>query len=112
MSIIAWASALTTSKTRDFLDSVFDDISSQSFGPGFLVKLSNAVVWKANGTSSMRGRYEGKSTYKEQVLDKLHAPLKGFGQVTIDRIIVDGEWAAVSFHTVGAKARNGLNFGM
>ena len=99
-------------ETRQFIESVFEDISTHGFGYRFLDNLSNGVIWTVNGTFPMRGRYEGKSVYTEQVLGTIRERLEGFGQPIVDRILVDGDWAAVNFHTVGARANNGLDFSM
>ena len=101
-----------TVKTREFVTGVFDNVSKTGFGSSFLDKISDDVIWTATGTSPMRGRYKGKVEYKEKVLDKLHERLEGFGLPSVDRIIVDGQWAAVNFHTTGAKAHSGLDFSM
>lgn len=102
----------STARTREFVTGVFDNVSKTGFGPSFLDKISDDVVWTATGTSPMRGRYEGKAVYKEKVLDKLHERLEGFGMPSVDRILVDGQWAAVNFHTTGVKAHSGLDFSM
>ena len=100
-----------TINTRNFVERTFGEISKNGFGSSFLDKLSEDVVWTANGTSP-RGYYEGKSAYKGKILDRLHERIAGFGQPYVDRILADGQWAAVNFHTVGARAHNGLDFSM
>ena len=102
----------STEDTRSVIESVFTTISNRGFSQDFLDYLSDDVVWTANGTSPMRGRYEGKNMYVDKVLSRLRERLGTSGRPTVDRILVDGEWAAVNFHTVGATAHNGLDFSM
>lgn len=110
--IAALSNMEKTSRTRGIIESVFSKISNEGFGQAFLSHLSENVVWTANGTSPMRGRYEGKKAYTEQVLSRLRERIATPGRPIVDRILVDGEWAAVNFHTVGAKAVNGVDFSM
>ena len=102
----------TTNKTRLVIKSLFSTIADQGFGQLFLDQLAENVIWTATGSSPMRGRYESKQAYREQVLDKLHDKLEYSPRPTIDRIIADDQWAAVYFHTEGARALNGLDFSM
>ena len=102
----------TTCKTRTFIETLFSTIADQGFGHIFLDHLSDDVVWTATGSSPMRGRYEGKQNYREQVLDKLHEKLEHSPRPSIDQIIADRQWAAVHFHTSGARAYNGMDFSM
>lgn len=48
----------------------------------------------------------------ENVLSKLRDKLEHAPKPEVDRILVDGEWAAVQFHTTAAKAVSGYDFSM
>ena len=103
---------LQTADTRAFIEVLFSTVANGGFGNLFLAHLSDDVVWTATGSSPMRGRYVGEREYREKVLDKLHERLEQSPKPTIDRIIADGQWAAVYFHTDGARAISGLDFSM
>ncbi|KAK3048880.1 hypothetical protein LTR09_009775 [Extremus antarcticus] len=98
----------TTSRTRAFIQHLFSD----SFGSTFLSHLSDNIIWTATGSSPLSGRYEGKQVYQTQVLDKIYERLEEPPTRILDRILVDGEWATVHFHSVGVRGKNGADFSM
>ena len=98
--------------TRTFITNLFSNISQEGLGNSFIDSLSDKVIWTATGSSPLSGRYEGKKAYREQILAKLHERLETSVKPQVDLILVDGDWAAVNFHTTGAKGYNGVDFSM
>ena len=100
------------SPTRTFFTNLFASISTSGFREDFLIALSDDIVWTATGTSPLAGRYEGKREYITKVLDPLHARLEDSPRTELERMTVEGEWAAVQFRSKGARGRNGADFSM
>ena len=103
---------MSTITTRAFVENLFAAIAGSGFRETFLQSLSDDVVWTATGSSPLSGRYQSKKTYCENVLGKLHGKLESSPRPTVDRILVDGSWACVYFHTAGVRALNGDDFSM
>jgi len=101
-----------TASTRPFLEKLFAKISETGFQEPFLASLSDDVIWRATGDSPLAGVYRGKSEYIDKVLKPLHNQLVASPRPTVDRIIVEGDWAAVQFTSEGARAHNGADFSM
>ena len=101
-----------TATTRAFVEDLFASIAKSGLGPRFLNSLSEDVVWTATGSSPLSGRFEGKKAYREDVLGKLTGKLERSPKPQVDRILVDGDWAAVHFHTSGARSVHGYDFSM
>jgi uncharacterized protein len=57
-------------------------------------------------------RYEGKQVYLEKVLTPLRDVLETLPVPIVDRILVDGDWAAVNWHSEGVKGKNGADYDM
>lgn len=57
-------------------------------------------------------RYEGKQVYLEKVLTPLRNVLEVMPVPIIDKILVDGDWAAVNWHSEGVKGKNGADYDM
>ena len=104
--------ASQTQATRTFVNNLFASIAQEGFGPKFLDSLSHDVIWTATGSSPLSGRHEGKKAYQEDVLAKLHGRLEYFPKPQVNRILSDGDWAAVYFHSTGARTYSGAEFGM
>ena len=103
---------MSTTTTRVFVENLFASIANSGFRDTFLNALSDDVVWTATGTTPLSGRYESKKMYCEEVLGRLHGKLHSSPKPTVDRILVDGDWACVYFHTTNVPALNGDDFGM
>ena len=104
--------AMSTANTRGFITRVFNQASESGFGSAFLDHLASDVVWHATGSSPLAGVYNSKQSYIENVLARLRDRVEHIPPPTVDRILVDGEWAAVHWHTVGATGKNGRDFSM
>lgn len=102
----------TTEATRTFVSNLFTNIAGERLGTKFLSALSDDIIWKATGSSPLAGVYRGKKSYQEDVLGKLHDKLEYLPGPQLDKILADGEWAAVYFHTTGARASSGMDFSM
>ncbi|WP_197379347.1 nuclear transport factor 2 family protein [Mycolicibacterium mengxianglii] len=98
--------------TRKALEEVFSTASLSGFGETFLDRLSEDVTFTATGTSPLAGQYHGKAEYREQVLSRLHDRLATPMRPQLDQMVVDGEWAAVRFHTEGVRGTNGADASM
>jgi len=51
-----------TASTRPFLENLFAKISETGFQEHFLASLSDDVVWRATGDSSLGGVFRGKTS--------------------------------------------------
>jgi uncharacterized protein len=102
----------TTETTRKFITDLFASISGEGLGPKFLAALSNNVTWKATGSSPLSGTVYSKASYQNDILAKLKGRLEFVPKPQVNRILVDGEWAAVYFHSAGARSMKGMDFGM
>ncbi|WP_239706792.1 nuclear transport factor 2 family protein [Mycolicibacterium smegmatis] len=98
--------------TRAVLEDVFATTSQTGFGETFLDRLSDDVTFTATGTSPVAGQYHGKTEYREKVLSRLHDHLATPMRPQLDQMIVDGDWAAVRFHTEGVHGTNGSDASM
>jgi uncharacterized protein len=101
-----------TSPTRTFITKVFKSAAAEGLGGSFLDHLADDVHWNATGSSPLSGVYTSKQLYQQDVLGRLKDKLEYVPRPEIDRILVDGDWATVLFHTTGAKAKNGIDFSM
>ena len=104
--------AEATALTRTFIEILFSDLGAEGFNHRFYHALSEDIVWTATGTSPLAGTYHGIHEYKTKVLKPLHERLEQWPKPRVDMLIVEGEWASVLFHSVGAKGRNGVDFNM
>ena len=103
----------TTDETRIFITDLFNTIALKGFGKEFSDSLSDSLVWTVTGSSPLSGRYTSKQSYIDGVLSKLREKVDlPTARPTIDRILVDGQWASVVFHTTGVTAVNGSDFSM
>jgi uncharacterized protein len=102
----------TTETTRTFVTNLFNSISQEGLGPKFVAALSDDVIWKATGSSPLSGVFRSKATYQNDVLGRLKGRLEYAPKPQVNRILADGDWAAVYFHSKGARSRQGLDFGM
>jgi len=59
-----------------------------------------------------RRRVPGQNEYIDKVLKPLHHQLEASPRPAVDRMIVEGDWAAVQFTSKGARAHNGVDFSM
>ena len=103
---------MSTATTRAFVENLFASIAASGFRETFLDSLSDDVVCTATGSNPLSGRYQGKKTYCENVLGKIHGKLESSPRPKVDRILVDESWACVYFHSTGVRALNGDDFGM
>lgn len=101
-----------TEKNRLFVTQLFETLSKEGWGEGFLDALHEDVVFNPMGRSPISGRYEGKKVYDERVLIRLHDLLATRPSLIFDTAIVDNDMAAVRFHSVGGKGINGADFSM
>ena len=85
-------------------------MASTGYSEDFGNALSDDLVWTVTGSSPLAGRYEGKQAYIEGITKPILAKLKSPFCPILDRIIADGEWAAVHFHSKDVKAANGMNY--
>jgi len=101
-----------TTNTATVLRDLFAAAEQSGFGEAFLDRLSDDVVFTATGTSPVAGKYHGKTEYREKVLSRLHDRLATPMRPHVDHMIIDGEWAAVRFHTENVVGVNGTDAGM
>jgi uncharacterized protein len=101
-----------TDNTRNFITTLFASITEEGLGPKFLAALSDNVTWKATGSSPLSGTVYSKASYQSDILAKLKGRLEFVPKPQVNRILVDGEWAAVYFHSAGARSVRGMDFGM
>lgn len=81
---------------RALLAAVFDGLA-QGDGRAFNAALADEAVWNVIGSNVWSGAYRGKAEIRERLLKPLVARV-GVVRSIADRIIVDGDWAAVQFH--------------
>lgn len=99
-----------TEQNRLFVEQLFETLSRDGWGQGFLDALDEDVVFNPMGQSPIAGRYEGKEVYARQVLRPLHDKLACRPKLVFDTAIVEDDMAAVRFHSVGGKGVNGADF--
>jgi uncharacterized protein len=99
-----------TEQNRLFVEQLFETLSRDGWGKGFLDALDEAVVFNPMGRSPISGRYEGKEVYDREVLRPLHDMLAKRPKLVFDTAIVENDMAAVRFHSVGGKGVNGADF--
>lgn len=81
---------------RALLAAVFDGLA-QGDGRAFNAALADEAVWHVTGSNVWSGAYRGKADIRERLLKPLVARV-GVVRSIADRILVDGDWAAVQFH--------------
>lgn len=102
----------TTEVTRTFVTKLFAAISQDGLGPVLLNALHENVKWTATGQSPLSGVYESKKAYQEDCLGKIRGRLDYSPKPQVNKILADGEWAVVYFHSHGARSVKGMDFGM
>lgn len=96
----------------DFIRELFDDVSRSGFGEAFFNSLSDDIIFHATGTSPVAGRYVGKQSYMENVLKPIKEHLASMPVPIIDKILVEGDWASILFHSENVYGKNGSDFSM
>lgn len=80
---------------RATLATIFEGLSNRD-GAAFWDALADDAVWVAMGENSWSGTYRGKAEIRQNLIGPLRARI-GAPRNVVDRIIVDGDWAAVQF---------------
>lgn len=81
---------------RALLTAVFEGLA-EGDGRAFNAALADEAVWHVTGSNAWSGTWRGKADIRERLLKPLTARV-GVVRSIPDRIIVDGDWAAVQFH--------------
>ena len=93
------------SDRRALLTTIFNGLAAGD-GRAFQAALSEDIVWRVPGSSGWSGEYRGVADIRERLLVPLRARLGTIRSIA-DRIVVDGDHAAVEFHgdnqTVGGQ---------
>ncbi len=87
---------MSTEANRATLTAIFDGLAQRD---GTLVweALAEDAVWTGPGDNDWAGPFRGKAAIRDQLIRPLRARI-GSPRSIPDRIIVDGDWAAVQFH--------------
>lgn len=88
--------AVSGGDNRALLTAVFDGLAEGDPGP-FYAALADDIVWRVPGSSSWSGEYRGVADLRERLFIPLRARL-GTVRSVVDRIVVEGDHAAVEFH--------------
>lgn len=99
-------------RNRAFLNTLFEVLAREGWGAGFLQALRDDVAFNAMGYSPISGRYEGKETYRREVLEKLHERLAKSPKLTLLAMLIDGDMACVRFQSRDGLGVNGADFSM
>jgi len=81
---------------RALLTAIFEGLA-EGDGRAFNAALADEAVWHVTGSNVWSGAYRGKADIRERLLKPLVARV-GVVRSIADRILVDGDWAAVQFH--------------
>ena len=104
---------MTVSDAKQFLSEWFDRLEETGWdGSIFLDALADDLTWTATGSSPVSGTYHGKEEYAEKVYRPLDERLASWPRPVVERIIGEGEWATVMFHSEGGRGKNGVDYNM
>ena len=87
---------MSAEANRATLTAVFDGLAQRD-GTLFWEALAEDAVWTGPGDNDWSGPFRGKAAIRDQLIRPLRARI-GSPRSIPDRIIVDGDWAAVQFH--------------
>ncbi|AJR24195.1 hypothetical protein TZ53_11125 [Sphingobium sp. YBL2] len=96
----------------EFIRPLFDEVARSGFGQAFFDILSDDIIFQATGTSPVAGRYVGKQCYMDNVLTPIKERVAAMPIPIVDRVLVDGEWATILFHSEDVSGKNGKDFSM
>ncbi|KAI9699842.1 MAG: hypothetical protein M1820_007017 [Bogoriella megaspora] len=102
----------SSEQTRSFIEDLFGSISQEGFSDRFKDALHDNLKWTATGSSPVGGVYTSKEDYLNRCLSPLFARLATPVNATVERILVDNEWATVLFRSEGVTGKNGADFSM
>lgn len=86
---------------------LFDKLRADS--NAFFEQVAEDVDWTVEGSHPLAGHYSSKAEFMEHTIAKLARVLPEGAKLSVEHVLVDGDWAAVELRS-DVLAKNGMQF--